>query len=216
MNRRLPPSPSAMPAEDLARDDARVAAGAHQRPEADRGGDPVGRLARDRLGLVERRPDRREHVRAGVAVGDRVDVQAVDLVDVRLEVGDRGPERVEEPGAVAGPAGASGDVRPAVGEVARPDRGSGRPRTTAGGAPPGWTRRPPTWMTSRSTSRPSAVGRRSGPPNRPGGRPRRPARRGRRRGRARGRGRRRGGRDARLGEVEPVEQPGRAGPPAKP
>ena len=40
------PRPSAMPAEDLAGDDARVAAGAHQRPEADRGGDrarPAGR-----------------------------------------------------------------------------------------------------------------------------------------------------------------------------
>ena len=107
--------------EDLAGDDARVAAGAHQRPEADRGRDPLGRLAGGRLGLVERGPDRGEHVRAGVAVGDRVDVEAVDLVDVGLEVGDGRPERLEQPGAVAGRGAPSGDVRPAVGEVARSD-----------------------------------------------------------------------------------------------
>ena len=48
-----------------------VAARAHERPEADRGGDPVGRLAGDRFGLVERRPDRGQHVRPGVPIGDR-------------------------------------------------------------------------------------------------------------------------------------------------
>ena len=57
--------------------------------------------------------------------GTGIDVQRVDLVDVRLEVGDRRAE-----GARAGPprhtsGGPSGDVRPAVGEVARPD-GVGR------------------------------------------------------------------------------------------
>ena len=142
--------------EDLAGDDAGVAARAHQRPEADRGGDPLGRLARDRLRLVERGLDRREHVRAGVAVGDRVDVEAVDLVDVRLEVGDGGAERVEQAGAVAATDGPSGDVRAAVGEVARADGRSAAPAGRDGSGAVGWTCRPSTWMTSRATSRSSA------------------------------------------------------------
>ena len=45
------------------------------------------------------------HVRAGVAVRDREHVQRVDLVDVRLEAGDRAAERRQEAGAVARPAG---------------------------------------------------------------------------------------------------------------
>ena len=90
----------------------------------------LGRLAGDRLRLVQGGLDRGQHVRAGVAVGDRVDVELVDLVDVGLEVGDGRPERLEQAVAVAGPSGHLGDVRAAVGEVARADphrqRGRGR------------------------------------------------------------------------------------------
>ena len=94
------------PGQDLARDHARVAARAHQRAEAGRLGDPLGvRVGPGPIGLLQRRPDRRQHVRAGVAVGDREHVQRVDLVDVRLEARDGAPERREEPGAVARPAG---------------------------------------------------------------------------------------------------------------
>ena len=57
-----------------------------------------------RLGFVERRANGGMHVRARVAVRDREDVEAVDLLDVGLEIGDGGPERLEEPGAVTGPA----------------------------------------------------------------------------------------------------------------
>ena len=90
------------PREDLARDDARVAARAHERAEARGVGHPVGVGIRPGpVRLLEGRADRREHVGAGVAVRDREDVERVDLVDVRLEAGDRGPEGREEPGAVA-------------------------------------------------------------------------------------------------------------------
>ena len=86
--------------------------------------------------------------------GTGIDVEAVDLVDVRLEVGDGRPEGLEEPVAVAGASGHLGDVRAAVGEVARAGSPVGEsPAATAGSAPPGWTRRPSMWMTSRSTSR---------------------------------------------------------------
>ena len=106
LNRFLPWSPCAMPGEDLARDDARVAAGAHERAEARGVGHPVGvGIGPGPVRLLERGADRRQHVRAGVAVRDREDVERVDLVDVRLEAGDRGPERREEPGAVARAAG---------------------------------------------------------------------------------------------------------------
>ena len=108
-------------AEDLAGDDPGVAARAHQRAEADGGGDAICRLAGDGLRLVQRGTDRGEHVRSGVTVRHRVHVQAVDLIDVRLEVRDGGPERVEQALAVAGAAGHLGDVRPAVGEVAGTD-----------------------------------------------------------------------------------------------
>ena len=92
-----------MPAEDLAGDDPGVAAGTHERAEAHRRGDPlrIGRPARP-FRLVERGAHRGEHVRAGVAVRDGKDVERVDLVDVGLEVGDRGTEGREEPRAVTG------------------------------------------------------------------------------------------------------------------
>ena len=173
--------------EDLARDDAGVAAGAHQRPEADRGGDAVGRLTRDRLRLVQGGLHGRVHVRSGVTVGHGVDVQAVDLVDVRLEIGDRRAECVEQTAPVACPTGHLGDVRPAVGEVARADAGrqrcgSGRHRTVGGHVES-------TDVDDDATDGPPQRGlhgvadRR----NRPGGRPPRRERRGRPPGRARSR-----------------------------
>ena len=91
--------------EDLARDHAGVAAGTHQRTEADRRRDPVDGELRHAFGLLEGGLDGRVHVRARVAVRDRVDVQAVDLVDVGLEVRRGGPERLEQRGPVAGPTG---------------------------------------------------------------------------------------------------------------
>ncbi len=141
--------------EDLAGDDSRVATCAHQRPEADRRRDPVGRLPGRRLRFLERGPDRGQHVRAGVAVGDRVDVQGVDLVDVRLEVGNGRPERLQQALAVARPAGHQATSVP----LSARSRGPTDPRSawmTDGGAPPGPKRRPSMWIVSRRTSRPSA------------------------------------------------------------
>ncbi len=91
-------------AEDLREDDARVAAGAHEGAEADRGGDAVRLLPADALTLLEGGADGGEHVRAGVAVRDGVDVERVELVDVRLDRRDRGAERAQEALAVAGAA----------------------------------------------------------------------------------------------------------------
>ncbi len=91
--------------QDLAGDDARVAAGTHQRAVAQRRRDPLGGRVGRALALLESRPDRREHVAAGVSVGDREDVQAVDLVDVGLEVRDGGAKGLAQPGPVARPAG---------------------------------------------------------------------------------------------------------------
>ncbi len=161
-------------AEDLARDHPGVAAGAHQRPEADRRRDPFGRLTGDALRLVERGLDRRQHVRAGVAVGDGIDVERVDLVDVGLEVGDRRPEGAEQSVAVAGAAGHQATSVPLsarsrgptaswvrgwpVGRRSRRARTGGRRRGSSAGRPRGRGR----------------GGSRSGPPNRPGARPRRP------------------------------------------
>ena len=148
-----------MPAEDLAGDDARVAAGAHQRPEADRGGDAlgVGWPARP-VGLLERGPDRGQHVRAGVAVRDREDVEGVDLVDVRLEVRDRGRGR---------PRGSPAPSQDRRGIRRRPSRwrrgrdgpgpaGSRRRRSRAAMAPGRWTMRADRGSDTRSGSRPRA------------------------------------------------------------
>ena len=93
------------PVEDLRRDHPGIAAGAHERPEADRRGDPIGRPAGRSFGLVERDADGGGHVRTGVAVGHWEDVEVVDLVDVGLEVGDRGAECRQETVAVAASAG---------------------------------------------------------------------------------------------------------------
>ena len=144
------------PAEDLAGDDARVAARAHQRPEADRGGDPFGRAVGGRLGLVERGLDRGVHVRARVAVGDRIDVERVDLVDVRLEVGDGRLERSEEALAVARAARHQATSVP-LSARSRCPTAAGSTRSTDGGPPPGPKRRPSMWMVRRRTSRSSAL-----------------------------------------------------------
>ena len=83
------------PSEDLAGDDPGVAAGTHEGAEADGRSDAVGRLVGDGVGFLEGRLDGRDHVRAGVAVGDGEHVEAVDLVGVDLEVCDRGPKRFQ-------------------------------------------------------------------------------------------------------------------------
>ncbi len=97
----LRPEPVGHPAEDLAGDDPGVAAGAVEGSPLDGRGDGEGGLAGHRLGLLEGPLDGRQHVRPGVTVGDGKDVEGVDLLDVRLEVGDRTAERGEETGAVA-------------------------------------------------------------------------------------------------------------------
>ena len=91
--------------QDLAGDDARVPPRAHQRPVAGRLGDALRIGVGSRLvGLLERGPDRGEHVRARVPVRHREDVERVDLVDVRLQAGDGAAQRGEEAGTVAGAA----------------------------------------------------------------------------------------------------------------
>ena len=97
----LAAQPFGHPAEDLAGDDARVAPRTHQRPEADRRRDPLGAPAGHLLCLLERRLDGGEHVRAGIAIRDRVDIEGVDLVDVRLQIPDGRPECGEEPVTIA-------------------------------------------------------------------------------------------------------------------
>ena len=142
-------------AEDLAGDDPGVAAGAHQRPEADRGGDPLGRLTGHAFGLVERGLDGRQHVRAGVAVRDGIDVEGVDLVDVRLEVRDRRAEGAEQALAVARAADHQATSVP-LSARSRGPTASVAAWMTVGGAPPGPNRRPSMWIVTRPTSRPSA------------------------------------------------------------
>ena len=180
------------PGQDLARDHARVAARAHQRAEARRLGDPLGvRVGPGPIGLLQRRPDRRQHVGAGVAVGDREDVERVDLVDVRLEARDRAPERREEPGAVARPAGHQAT------SVPLPARSEVRGSCVAGagwatGAVPGLVAEVPDADRDAVRLAAERVARsRSAPRRRPGARPRRPAGRRRRRGRGRSSGSRR-------------------------
>ena len=84
-------------AHDLAQDHPGVA----PRPEQGALAEAVG----DRLhaGLVadvaQHLAAGRQHVRAGVAVRDGEDVEGVDLVDVRFEVRDGRPDRLQQPGA---------------------------------------------------------------------------------------------------------------------
>ena len=80
-------------ADDLREDHAGVAAGAHQRRARDlvrEAGAVVGAVLVERL--VDRAHGQRQ-VRAGVAVGHRVDVEVVDPAPVRL---DRRPRAVDE------------------------------------------------------------------------------------------------------------------------
>ena len=88
--------------------------------------------------------------------GHREHVERVDLVDVRLEAGDRAPERREEPGAVARPAGhqATSVPLPARSDGPRLVRRGRRLRDR--GACPGSWRRCPIRIETRSGSRPSA------------------------------------------------------------
>ena len=106
---------SAMPAQDLREDHPRVAPGPHQRAVADglARGDQVAVGAGGLVDLFAHRAQREGHVGAGVAVGDRVDVQPVD----GLTVGGQGVP-------IAGHDGAEGggvELRPG----ARPRHGRG-------------------------------------------------------------------------------------------
>ena len=74
-------------ADDLGQDHARVPARSEQRGPRD-----VGVAALERL---DHRPGREEHVRPGVAVGHRIDVQVVDSCAVGLESGLGGTREVE-------------------------------------------------------------------------------------------------------------------------
>ena len=68
-------------AEDLAGDDARVAAGAHERPVRDRLGDVVDRgVGGQRLDLAHDGAKREGHVRSGVPVRNREHVELVNLL----------------------------------------------------------------------------------------------------------------------------------------
>ncbi len=150
----LAPQTVGHPPEDLAGDHPRVAAGSHERPEADRRRDPLCRHVGDSLGLVEGGPDGREHVRACVAVRYRVDIQAVDLGDMRLEIVDGALEGLEQTGAVTRSAGHQATSVPlAARSSAATSLGSGG--AAAAGRSPGWNRSPLTWMVNRpiSTSR---------------------------------------------------------------
>ena len=140
--------------QDLAGDHPGVAARTHEGPEADRLRHPfrVG-AGTDLVGLVERGLHRREHVGAGVAIGDREHVERVDLVDARLEAGHGAPERGHEPRAVAGP------PRHQATSVPLSARSDGRDlvrRRVRPGGDPVLRRRRPMRIETRSGSRPSA------------------------------------------------------------
>ena len=196
LNRRLPARPCAIPARIWLVMTPELPRAPISAPKLAACATPldVG-VGPDLVGLLERRAHRRQHVRAGVAVGDREHVEGVDLVDVRLEARDGAPERRQEARRRRTIGGPSGDVRPAAREVGgprlvagvapRPARARGRARGAGGrcGSRSGRARGP--------ARRPARSGRR----RRPGARPPRPA--GRRRPRGRGRRsaprRRRGG-----------------------
>ena len=91
--------------EDLAQDDPRVAARAHQGAEGDGRRDASGVTLgwRQALGLFEGGAERGDHVRAGVTVGDGEDVEGVDLVDVGPEVDHGRRERAQQRRAIRGP-----------------------------------------------------------------------------------------------------------------
>ena len=79
-------------ADDLAEDHAGVAAGAHQRRPGQRldqlgAADLVDLEAVEAVELLHHRAHRHRHVVAGVAVGDREDVEVVDLLAALLQGG---------------------------------------------------------------------------------------------------------------------------------
>ena len=78
--------------------------------------------------------------------GTGIHVEAVDLVDVRLEVGDGGPEGLEQPGPVAGPPGHQATSVPLSARSRRTDGRRVRDDRDRRGSPAGWTRRPSTWI----------------------------------------------------------------------
>ena len=91
-------------ADELGEDHAGVAAGAQQRRAGDRVDDLVAADLVERalvLGqpveLVEHRAQRQRHVVAGVAVGDREDVEVVDLLAACLELAERALDDGAEP-----------------------------------------------------------------------------------------------------------------------
>ena len=88
-------------ADDLAEDHAGVAARAHQRGARDLADDlrparVAVRALLERVELVEHVTHRQRHVVAGVAVGDREDVEVVDLLAALLEVRERDAHHVAE------------------------------------------------------------------------------------------------------------------------
>ena len=98
-------------AQDLREDHAAVAAGAHQRSQAECRADPpeAALCGWDGEGPLDGGAHRREQVRARVAVRDGEDVERVDLVDVGREMG--GSALAPRPGG-ARPARARGIRRP--------------------------------------------------------------------------------------------------------
>ncbi len=88
-------------ADDLAEDDAGVAAGAHQRRAGQRlhqlgSPDLVDLEAVEAVELLHHGPHRHRHVVAGIAVGDREDVEVVHLLATRLQVGVGGADDAPE------------------------------------------------------------------------------------------------------------------------
>ena len=74
--------------EKLREDDARIAPRSHERPVgcAPCHGGKIGIVAF--ADLFDRGLERQEHVRPGIAVGDREDIQGIDFVSVQSEPGD--------------------------------------------------------------------------------------------------------------------------------
>jgi hypothetical protein len=115
-------------ADELGQDDPAVAARAEQRG-ARHGVDDllatdlvdVALVDREAVELLQARLQRQRHVVARVAVGDREDVQVVDLVAARLEMGERALERrakANEAGVEH--AGIGHGSEPCAGEPRRP------------------------------------------------------------------------------------------------
>ena len=119
-------------ADDLAEDHAGVAAGAHQRRPGQRldqlgAADLVDLEPVEAVELLHHRPHRHRHVVAGVAVGDREDVEVVDLLAALLEVRRRRSvttrrKRAIEGSGISSESSCRGRMRP---------HGADRPRSLA-------------------------------------------------------------------------------------